>query len=498
MTARTAFFFACLAASATADQSQWGSAWTRNMVSPETGLAERFDVKTGENIRWRAKLGTESHSSPVVAGGRVLIGTNNGQPRDPKHKGDRGVLMCFDEKTGNLVWQLVVPKRTEDQYFDWPNSGISSPATVEGDRVYVVTNRGEVACLDLGGMANGNDGPYKDEGRHMSPADGPAMEPGPLDADILWIMDLTKEAGIWSHDAAHSSILIRGPHLYLNSGTGVDNTHRRIRTPDAPGLIVVDKATGHLLARDRENTAPNIFHSTWSSPSMADVNGKPLIFFCGGNGIVYAFEPLDPAASQGSLQTLKKVWQYDPDPTAPKTEVHRYTTNRQEGPSVIHGMPVFNDGRLYVAGGGDLWWGKNGAWLQCIDAAKGTQLWTCPLEKHVMSTPAVQGNLCFIADTGRMFRCVNAISGREYWSHETQGDFWGSPLIADGRVYAGTRRGDFWIFAANAEKKLLCQTHLGAPTSSTVCAANKTLYIATMTDLFAVAMSGKPEAQSPK
>ena len=93
--------------------------------------------------------------------------------------------MCFEEKTGALQWQLVVPKRDEDPYFDWPKSGISSPATVEGDRVYVVTNRGEVVCLDRLGLANGNDGPFKDEGRHMTPAELPAIEPGPLDADIL-------------------------------------------------------------------------------------------------------------------------------------------------------------------------------------------------------------------------------------------------------------------------------------------------------------------------
>lgn len=64
----------------------------------------------------------------------------------------------------------------------------------------------------------------------MTPAPEPALEPGPMDADILWLFDLTSGAGIWSHDAAHSSILIRGDHLYLNTGTGVDNTHRRIRT----------------------------------------------------------------------------------------------------------------------------------------------------------------------------------------------------------------------------------------------------------------------------
>src|SRR5436305_1291348 len=130
------------------DQPQWGQAWSRNMVSEEKNLPESFDPKSGHNVLWSAQLGTETHSTPVVAGGRVYIGTNNGEPRDPKQQGDRGVLMCFEEKNGHLLWQLVVPKREEDPYFDWPKCGISSPVTVEGDRVYLVSTRGEVLCLD--------------------------------------------------------------------------------------------------------------------------------------------------------------------------------------------------------------------------------------------------------------------------------------------------------------------------------------------------------------
>jgi len=60
--------------------------------------------------------------------------------------------MCFDERTGKFLWQLVVPKREEDRFHDWPNSGISSPVTVEGTHVYVVSNRGEVMCLDAAGL----------------------------------------------------------------------------------------------------------------------------------------------------------------------------------------------------------------------------------------------------------------------------------------------------------------------------------------------------------
>jgi hypothetical protein len=75
------------------DRPQWGRRYSRNMVSDETGLPETFDPATGKNIKWVAPLGTQTYSTPVVAGGRVLIGTNNDRPRDPRHKGDRGVLI---------------------------------------------------------------------------------------------------------------------------------------------------------------------------------------------------------------------------------------------------------------------------------------------------------------------------------------------------------------------------------------------------------------------
>jgi outer membrane protein assembly factor BamB len=510
-----------------ADQPQWGEAWSRNMVSTERSLPDSFDPKTGRNIKWTARLGTQSHSTPIVAGGHVYIGTNNGEPRDPKHQGDRGVFMCFDERTGQLLWQLVVPKRDEDAFMDWPNMGMSSTATVESGRVYLLYNRGAVLCLDAKGMANGNDGPFRDEAIYLTPpstngvarqqigaethpetlrppANGKLLQPGPLDADILWKFDLVAEAGIWPHDAAHSSILIHGNYLYLNTANGVDNTHKRIRAPDAPSLVVLDKRTGRLVARDDEHIAPNVFHNTWAAPSLARVKGRPLVFFCGGNGIVYAFKPLRKSPPPGEVLPLEKVFQFDFDPTAPKTDVHKYSTNRRESPSNLYGMPVFQQNRLYVAGGGDIWWGKNEAWLKCIDVTALTRpdghplpsvargaggeglVWTYPLEKHVLSTVAVYDGLVFIADCGRTFHCVNAKTGQPFWTHEIKGEVWASPYVADGKVYLGTRSGNFYVFAADRVKKVLAEFELGNPISATTTAANGVLYVATMSDLFAV------------
>ena len=138
--------FICAAVSA-GDQAQWGQRYSRNMVSDEKNLPETFDPESGRNIKWSVPLGTRSYSTPVIAQGKVLMGTNNGRPRDPRHKGDRAVLLCLDETDGKLLWQLIVPKLENGRFLDWPEVGIVSPPTVEGDRAYLVSNRGEVLCL---------------------------------------------------------------------------------------------------------------------------------------------------------------------------------------------------------------------------------------------------------------------------------------------------------------------------------------------------------------
>lgn len=474
------------------DQPQWGEKLSRNMVSSETGLVDSFDPASGKNIRWHVPLGNQSYATPVVAGGKVLIGTNNDVPRDPAHVTDAGVLMAFNEKDGSLAWQLVCPKLEGDRYYDWPHTGWQSPPSVEGERVYVVSNRAEVLCLDLNGLSNGNDGPFKDEGKHMS-SKGLGEEPiNSTDADILWAFDMVKEVGIWPHDAAHSSILIDGPYLYLNTGNGVDNTHRKIRKPDAPSLIVLEKATGRLLAMDDEKIGDKIFHATWSSPAVGDVNGRRLIFFGGGDGIMYAFEALKDIPPAGEVRKLKKVWSFNCDPDGPTGDIHPYSGNRKISPSNIMGMPVFVDGRVYVTAGGDFWWGKRQSWLKCIDptkegdVTKTAEVWSYPMATHCMGTPAIKDGLVYIGDAARMVHCVNATDGKPVWQHKTGGEMWASPLVADGKVYIGTRKGDFWILAAGRELKVLGQGDLGAPISGTATAANGTVYVATMKEIWAI------------
>ncbi len=83
----------------------------------------------------------------------------------------------------------------------------------------------------------------------------------------------------------------------------------------------------------------------------------------------------------------------------------------------------------------------------------------------------------------------DAETGKPYWTHEIKGEVWASPLVADGKVYLGTRSGDFWVFAASKEKRVLSSVELGNPVSATATAANGVLYVATMTELYAVRKS---------
>ena len=481
-----------LGAAGAADSPQWGQQYSRNMVSDETGLPAHFDPKTGENVKWTVRLGDQTWATPIVARGKVFIGTNNENPRDARHKGDRGILLCLNESDGSLCWQLIAPKLSDDRFKDWPKAGMCSPPTVEGDRVYVATNRNEVMCLDLHGLTNGNDGPYHDESSRMVPADAEPVALSDTDADVIWCYDIPRELALFPHDSTHCSVLIHGPFLYINTNSGLKGSHQELRNPEAPSLIVLDKATGRLIAQDDERIGPRIFHSTWSSPALGEIDGRTLIFFCGGDGVVYAFEPIRALPPAGTVEKLKRVWRFDCDPTAPKENVHEYIRNREVSPSNIKSMPVFYKNRIYVTVGGDIWWGKEKAWLKCIDATGAGditttgQLWSYPVQMHCCSTPAISDGLVFVADCGRNIHCVDAETGQPYWTHESNGEIWASTLVADGKVYVGTRRRDFLIMAAQKEKQVLCIVKLDSPIAGTATAANGVVYVPTMKTLYAL------------
>ncbi|HEV7226545.1 MAG TPA: PQQ-binding-like beta-propeller repeat protein, partial [Pirellulales bacterium] len=176
------------------DWNQWAGSPSRNNtpegknIATEWELGE-FDDATGEwlkknakNVKWVSRLGSESYGNPVVAGGKVFVGTNNGGGRLKRYPAtvDLGCLVCFNEADGKFLWQASSEKLPTGRVHDWHLMGICCAPLVEGDRLWYVTSRGEVVCLDTEGFRDGeNDGPNKAEPNENTD-----------EADVVWMLDM--------------------------------------------------------------------------------------------------------------------------------------------------------------------------------------------------------------------------------------------------------------------------------------------------------------------
>ena len=118
---------------------------------------------------------------------------------------------------------------------------------------------------------------------------------------MIWRYDLINELRVSPHDSASCSVLIHGDVLYVGTSNGVDKSHERIVSPDAPALVALDKRTGRLLATENEKICTRLFHCQWSSPSLGKVGDKTLIFFGGADGVCYAFEALESVPGQAGV-----------------------------------------------------------------------------------------------------------------------------------------------------------------------------------------------------
>ena len=496
------------------DWPEWGGTPARNMYSTARNLPDRFepgefkpgtddiDITTTRNVKWIAKLGSQAYGNVTVSGGKVFVGTNNDYSanggRDPQHQGDFSILLCFDEKTGDFLWQLVVPKLASGKVNDWENLGILSSPAVEGDRVYVVTSRCEVMCLDVNGLANGNQG-FQEEAQYFAGPGNPKATIGPQDADILWVYDMMDDLGVFPHNASNSSPLIIGDLVYVCTSNGQDWGHSNIPAPRAPSFIAVDKNTGKLAGEDDAGIGPRIYHGQWSSASTGNVNGEQLVFFGGGDGWLYAFDATP--AQDGEFAMLKTVWKYDCNPPEYKMKNGRPIKYPDaEGPSEINSTPVFYKNRVYVAVGQDPEHGEGVGHLVCVDATKtgdvteSATVWSYKGIYRSISTVSIdpESNLLFVADFSGFLHCLDADTGQVYWTHDMKAHMWGSTMVADGKVYVGDEDGDFVVLAASKEKQVLSETEFGTPLYATPVAANGVLYVQTSSHLYAAHDAARP------
>ncbi len=153
------------------DWPQWGGTSYRNNTPVGANIPIEwdtggFDRKTGQwhrddavNIKWVAALGSQSYGNAVVAGGQIYCGTNNGSGYLKRYPArvDLGCLLAFNEADGSIRWQHSSEKLSTGRVHDWPLQGICCAPLVVGDRLWFVSSRGHVVCVDTEGFYDGED-----------------------------------------------------------------------------------------------------------------------------------------------------------------------------------------------------------------------------------------------------------------------------------------------------------------------------------------------------
>ncbi len=493
------------------DWPQWAGSDAKNMVSPEVGLPDSFEPgekqpdgtiarATARNVRWGVKIGNAIYATPSIAYGKIFVG---GMEQA------NGIFVCLEAATGKVLWKWQAPAKQFPKdiagfhlgIYEIPaQMGVCSTAAIEAGRVYFVSHRFEVVCLDVNGLAGTEAG----------------------EARVIWTFDMQTNAGVFPCDASNGSPLIDGELLYVPTSNGVDRNsfsdprrekNRKFPAPDAPNVIVLDKRTGRLVATDDTRITDNLLHGQWSSLSLGKVGGRNLLFFGGGDGCCYAFAAL--AAVPEKPVKLKTVWRYNCIPPEYKAaagddRITHYclgdkrvsgTLNQDDGTFVgeseIIGTPVFYHNRIYVAIGRDPEHGRGRGALHCIDAS-GTgditqtgRVWTYQGLDRTLSTVSIADGLLYICDVGGRLHCVDAETGQCCWVHESNSTVWGSTLVADGKVYMPTSKG-LIVLASGREKKILSQINVGATIDSTPVVANGTLYIASRAGWLWAVSHGSP------
>ena len=511
------------------DWPQWGGSPHRNNTPAGENIPFKWNLETGENVLWASPLGSQTYGNPVIANGKVFVGTNNthGYLKRYPSKIDLGVLLAFEERTGKFLWQASSPKLPTGRVHDWPQQGVCSTVYCDDKRLWYNTSRGEVVCLDVEGFHDGeNDGPFKAEANEN-------LDEG----DIIWRYDMMGDLGVSQHNMCSCSITCVGDRCFVITGNGVDEGHINLPAPNAPSFICLDKNTGKLLWTDK-SPGLNILHGQWSSPCVFEAGGREQVVMGGGDGWLYSFDPAGDGKGGAKL-----LWKFDGNP-----KDSLYVLGGRSTRNHLISTPVFYDGYVYVGMGEDPEHGEGNGHLYCIDPTKRgdvslelavdaegkeiphkrlkavdsnkgekaipnpntAAIWHYDVVDRnkngkkefeetmhrTMGSVAIKDDLLFVTDIGGLVHCVDAkkvVDGKPivYWTHDMFSAAWGSVLIVDGKVYVGDEDGDITVFELSKELNVLAENNMINSLYTTPVVASDTLFIANKSTLIALKSGAK-------
>lgn len=226
----------------------------------------------------------------------------------------------------------------------------------------------------------------------------------------LWQADVGGNTHGWGSAA---SPVLHGDLLFINAAV------------ESESLVALDRRTGREVWR-----APGMKES-WNTPILVPVPGGRTELVVAIFGKVLGFDPA----------TGRQLWSC-------ATDIGWYMV-----PSLVHG-----DGVVYAIGG------RTGGALAVRAGGSGDvtashRLWKLSKGSNVSSPILHEGHLYFLHENLGILNCVEAATGRPVYEErlERAAQFYGSPVLAAGRLYAVDRRGTVFVAAARPRFELLAR-----------------------------------------
>ncbi len=365
-----------------------------NGASSSTDAAPPDSWNETTNVAWKASLPGRGVSGPIVVKDRTYVTCSSGVKQDRLH------VVCFDNKTGDEVWQreFWATGRT----LTHPFSAVAAPTPAsDGERIFAFYSSNDLACLDL-------------------------------DGNLLWYRGLAFDYPKAGNDIGMaSSPVVVGETVVVQIENQGDSF--------AAGIDVATGATRWRVERAH--------HANWVSPIAlpGDREGNRIVLLQSASGL-----------TAHNSMTGEELWRYDvPCSTTPSVAVSEdHIFIPANGLTVLKLAPdatvpslVWDSSQLSPSAAspivvGDRVYTMNGSGvLSCGDIATGERLWQLRVGGKFWSTPVVAGDRMYCINSDGAAKVVQlGDKGEIVSSNEFSDEIKGSPAISAGALYVRSDR----------------------------------------------------------
>ena len=396
-----------------------------SFVSPETQLNQ--NQITNLQRKWDLSVGAPVASAVTVSDGVLYFGDWN------------GYFHAVNAQTGTELWRTFVGKAPDPELPDCdPGIGVTSQATILGNRVYVGGGDSAVYALDRSSgnqlwrvpLADPESGsylwssivPYKNA-LYLgvaSLADCPVVrgavvriDPGnPQQPLVRYLMsEGAAGAGVWTTPAIDAA----SNRVFVTTGNG-DDPQEPNNGNYTEAAVSLDADTLEVQAYYQLPAEESQLDLDWgSSPTLFTTSaGLPMMAATGKDGALYAFRRAD----------LSLAW---------TTQLAVNCIEPQGGCGSLS-TPAFDGSTLFVGAGvrdpNEFFGGS----VYAIRPSDGSVVWVRGTNGTVLAPVTVANGLVFVSTT-EGFEIYHAATGQFFWRDRIRGALFSQPVVVDGTVF---------------------------------------------------------------